>query len=74
MTKTPSAVYENGLLRPSEPLPLSEHQRVNVTICDESPDAAEPWLDHEYMAMVDALHEPVPTLDRSAADPFEALR
>ena len=63
MTKTLSAVYENGLLRPSEPLPLKEHQRVSVTISDVSPDPAAGWLDHEYLAAVDALDEPVPTLD-----------
>jgi predicted DNA-binding antitoxin AbrB/MazE fold protein len=26
------AVYENGVLRPSQPLPLEEHQRVHITI------------------------------------------
>ena len=32
MTKTLKAVYENGVLRPSEPLPLSEGQTVEVTV------------------------------------------
>ena len=63
MTKTLSAVYENGLLRPSQPLRLSEHQRVSITISDVAPDSAAAWLDHEYMAKVDAMDEPVPTLD-----------
>ncbi len=31
------AVYENGVLRPLQPLPLTEHQRVTVAI-----DAAGP--------------------------------
>lgn len=26
------AVYENGVLKPSQPLPLEEHQHVHVTI------------------------------------------
>ena len=26
------ATYENGVLRPAQPLPLAEHQRVRVTI------------------------------------------
>ena len=26
------AVYENGVLKPEEPLPLAEHQRVQVSI------------------------------------------
>ena len=32
MTKTLTAVYENGVLRPSEPLPLDEGQAVEVTV------------------------------------------
>jgi len=32
MTKTIEAVYENGVLRPAEPLPLKEHQIVTVTV------------------------------------------
>jgi len=32
MTKTLTAVYENGVLRPSEPLPLGEGERVEVTV------------------------------------------
>lgn len=64
MTKTLSAVYEGGVLRPTEPLALNEHQRVSVTIRDGSPDdPAEPWLDHEYMAAIDAMDESEPTLE-----------
>jgi predicted DNA-binding antitoxin AbrB/MazE fold protein len=43
------AVYENGVLRPLEPLALREQQLVTVTISDEAP--AEPWLDTEYLAV-----------------------
>jgi hypothetical protein len=32
MALTVEAVYENGLLRPTQPLPLKEHQQVRVTI------------------------------------------
>ena len=63
MTKTLAAVYEGGVLRPIEPLTLSEHQRVSVTICDELSDPAAPWIDHEYMAAIDAMDEPEPTLE-----------
>ena len=35
MTMTIEAVYENGVLKPSEPLPLKEHQKVQVTIVPE---------------------------------------
>jgi predicted DNA-binding antitoxin AbrB/MazE fold protein len=60
MTRTASAVYENGVLRPSEPLPLKERQKVDVTISDTR-NRAEAWLDHEYMAAIDAMDESAPT-------------
>jgi predicted DNA-binding antitoxin AbrB/MazE fold protein len=62
MTRTVFAVYENGVLRPSEPLPLAEHQKVNVTVSDTR-DRAEAWIDHEYMAAIDAMDESAPTLE-----------
>ena len=52
MTRSLSAVYEDGVLKPLEPLPLKDHQRVTVTITDSAFEAAEPWLDHEYMDKV----------------------
>jgi predicted DNA-binding antitoxin AbrB/MazE fold protein len=43
------AVYEQGVLRPLEPLALAEHQRVHVTVEDRNPplswESAEP-TDH----------------------------
>ena len=32
MEKTVQAIYEGGVLRPLEPIPLDEHQEVTVTI------------------------------------------
>lgn len=32
MNLTIEAVYENGVLRPTQPLPLKDHQRVDITI------------------------------------------
>jgi predicted DNA-binding antitoxin AbrB/MazE fold protein len=32
MILTVEAVYENGVLKPAQPLPLKEHERVQVTI------------------------------------------
>jgi len=32
MGLTIEATYENGVLKPSEPLPLDEHQRVRITL------------------------------------------
>jgi predicted DNA-binding antitoxin AbrB/MazE fold protein len=62
MTKTVSAVYENGVLRPSEPLPLTEHQKVSVTVSDAR-ESVDSWLDHDYMAAIDAIDESAPTLE-----------
>ena len=36
MVRQLDAVYEQGVLRPLEPLALSEHQRVRVTLEDQS--------------------------------------
>jgi predicted DNA-binding antitoxin AbrB/MazE fold protein len=32
MSLTVEAVYENGVLKPAQPLPLKEHEKVKVTI------------------------------------------
>ncbi|HJT78031.1 MAG TPA: antitoxin family protein [Gemmataceae bacterium] len=32
MALTIEAIYENGVLKPSGPLPLKEHERVRVTV------------------------------------------
>jgi predicted DNA-binding antitoxin AbrB/MazE fold protein len=32
MSITVEAVYENGVLKPTQPLPLKEHARVTITI------------------------------------------
>lgn len=63
MVKTLSAVYENGMLRPLETLPLKEHQRVRVTVSDVFDGNADAWLDHEYLASLDGSQEPEPTLE-----------
>ena len=36
------AVYENGVFRPMQPVPLAEHQRVTVTLDAEGPAEALP--------------------------------
>jgi predicted DNA-binding antitoxin AbrB/MazE fold protein len=36
MTTQLHAVYENGVLRPLQPLPLAEHQCVTISISDET--------------------------------------
>lgn len=32
MSITVEAIYENGVLKPAQPLPLREHERVKVTV------------------------------------------
>ena len=32
MAITVQAVYENGVLKPAEPLPLKEHEKVHITV------------------------------------------
>ena len=33
------ALYEGGVLKPAQPLPLREHQRVIITVWEEAPQA-----------------------------------
>jgi len=61
VSKQLEAAYENGVLRPLEPLNLDEHQRVTVTVADVSDDPLRAHLDLEYMAR---LKEEVADLDR----------
>ncbi|MCR4412484.1 MAG: antitoxin family protein [Thermoguttaceae bacterium] len=37
------ATYENGVLKPAEPLPLGEHERVRVTV-----EPAQRWAERTY--------------------------
>jgi predicted DNA-binding antitoxin AbrB/MazE fold protein len=37
------ATYENGVLKPAQPLPLDEHEKVRVTI---EPEVS--WVDRTY--------------------------
>lgn len=71
MTQKVEAIYEDGVLKPLQPLALAEHQRVSVTI-DELPAAEGPeemlkaWeqvyegLSDEEIAEIEAI-----ILDRS---------
>jgi predicted DNA-binding antitoxin AbrB/MazE fold protein len=48
MTKTLEAVYENGVLRPLEPLPFKEHQTVSVTVSDAG-DPLAAMIDYAFV-------------------------
>ena len=41
MTLTATAVYENGLLRPTQPLPLQEGETVAITLTREAPNDSQ---------------------------------
>ncbi len=64
MSKTVDAVYENGVLRPLEPLGLREHQRVTVTV-EEAPvtQSDESWLDTGCLQLY-AGAEPISEMQR----------
>jgi predicted DNA-binding antitoxin AbrB/MazE fold protein len=66
MTKRVEAVYENGVLRPLQPLPLSENQLVKVLISDSAGDLLsamidQVFVDHARAEVAAAGH--IPTLD-----------
>ena len=41
MSITVEAVYENGVLKPSEPLPFKEQEKVQITVVVRQPTLAE---------------------------------
>jgi predicted DNA-binding antitoxin AbrB/MazE fold protein len=46
MAITVEAIYENGVLKPAQPLPLKEHERVQITIAPKSN-----WVQETYGIM-----------------------
>jgi len=61
MAKQVEAVYENGLLRPLEPLPLEEHQRVTVVITEAQ---SFPERSHPDSAYLEAIQKEVASMGR----------
>jgi predicted DNA-binding antitoxin AbrB/MazE fold protein len=54
------AMYENGLLRPLEPLNLPDRERVSVTV--ES-GGGDDWLDHDALEWAKKEGDPTISLD-----------
>ena len=83
MSKRIEVVYENGVLRPLEPLELRDHQRVSIVMSDDvTSPADEDWLQQterfaaeQPRAVHDALRfAPVPALPlQDLADHVTAL-
>ena len=52
MSKRIEVIYENGVLRPLEPLMLRDHQQVSIVVQDDAGSpAAEDWLDTECITL-----------------------
>jgi predicted DNA-binding antitoxin AbrB/MazE fold protein len=49
------AIYEGGVLKPDEPLPLVEHQRVSVRVRDDDAVVAPALSDAEFDRDLEAL-------------------
>ena len=61
MTRSLQAVYEKGVLRLLEPLPLKEHQRVTVTVSDQIEDD---WADAAFLRYLEAEADDSVTLEQ----------
>ncbi len=64
MSKRIEVVYENGVLRPLEPLMLHDHQRVSIVMPDDvTSPADEDWLDTECLRLCDTEADETVNLD-----------
>jgi predicted DNA-binding antitoxin AbrB/MazE fold protein len=70
MTLTTEAVYENGVLKPKEPLPLPEHAKVQITVHSQVRNLADAYgimgfkgtaEEADYFAMDPELDYPPPS-------------
>lgn len=69
MTLTVEAVYENGVLKPVQPLPLKEHERVQIIVHPRATNLADSYgimgfqgtaEEADYFAMDPELDYPPP--------------
>ena len=61
MTRSLQAVYEKGVLRPLEPLPLQEHQQVTVTVYEQEEGE---WLDATFLRYLETQADESVTLEQ----------
>jgi len=73
MPLTVEAIYEDGVLKPAEPLPLTEHEKVRLTVVRETTVAEQTYgmmgwkgsaEEAEYFAMSPELDFPSPEEDQ----------
>jgi len=66
MTKQVDAIYENGMLRPLEPLPLAEYQHVRITIVAMEDGPLASIVDNDFLERARkevAAAKHIPTLE-----------
>jgi predicted DNA-binding antitoxin AbrB/MazE fold protein len=63
MTRTLKVVFENGTLRPLEPLPLKDHELVTVTV-ENCPTSGEDLLDGEFIRYCETQADPGTTIEQ----------
>ncbi len=63
MGKTVKAVYENGVLRPLEPLSLPEHREVEVSVSEVPAEPQDEILDEEYHKSLEGVEAPEVSLE-----------
>jgi predicted DNA-binding antitoxin AbrB/MazE fold protein len=61
------AVYENGVLRPLEPLQLRDSEKVTVTIHARFTESADEWLDTDLRIEAEKNADPAVTLQEVRA-------
>ena len=54
------AIYENGVLKPLEPLNLADHEQVSLTV--QSGESAD-WLDHDALEWAQAEGDDTTSLE-----------
>jgi predicted DNA-binding antitoxin AbrB/MazE fold protein len=64
MTRSLQAIYEKGVLRPLEPLPLAEHQEVTVTVSDQ---VDGDWLDSTFLRYLETQADESVTIEQVRA-------
>ena len=64
MTRSLQAIYEKGVLRPLEPLPLQERQEVTVTVTDEGDGE---WLDSAFLRHLELQADESVTIEQVRA-------
>ncbi len=67
MTKSLKAVFENGLLRPLEPVPFKEHEVVTLTVTNIS-EALDDLVDSEFLRYLESQADDSVPLEQVRAE------